>query len=66
MLRGQFTIAIVTRNMQQAARTSDNMAFMLMDSTTRAGGLVEFSPTAKRLTNPHDKRTEEYLSGRFG
>lgn len=65
-LRGQFTIVIVTHNMQQAARTSDQTAFMLMDSTTRAGGLVEFSPTAKLFTNPSEKRTEDYLSGRFG
>jgi phosphate transport system ATP-binding protein len=65
-LRGQFTIVIVTHNMQQAARTSDHTAFMLMDSATRAGGIVEFSPTARLFTNPSDKRTEEYLSGRFG
>jgi phosphate transport system ATP-binding protein len=65
-LRGQFTIVIVTHNMQQAARTSDHTAFMLMDPETRAGGLVEFGPTARLFTNPQDKRTEEYLSGRFG
>jgi phosphate transport system ATP-binding protein len=65
-LRGQFTIVIVTHNMQQAARTSDHTAFMLMDAETRAGGLVEFGLTARLFTNPQDKRTEEYLSGRFG
>lgn len=65
-LRGQFTIVIVTHNMQQAARVSDFTAFMLMHAQTRAGGLVEFGPTAGLFTNPRDRRTEEYLSGRFG
>ncbi len=65
-LRGQFTIVIVTHNMQQAARVSDHTAFMLMDPATRAGQLVEFSPTGEMFTNPRDPRTEAYLSGRFG
>jgi phosphate transport system ATP-binding protein len=65
-LRGEFTIVIVTHNMQQAARVSDRTAFMLMDPQTRAGTLVEFSPTGQLFTTPRDPRTEEYLGGRFG
>ncbi len=65
-LRGEFTILMVTHNMQQAARVSDHTAFMLMDAQTRAGNLVEFSPTGQLFTNPKDQRTEAYLSGRFG
>ncbi|MFV9505376.1 MAG: phosphate ABC transporter ATP-binding protein PstB [Oscillochloridaceae bacterium umkhey_bin13] len=65
-LRGEFTIVIVTHNMQQAARVSDRTAFMLMDSKNRAGNLVEYSFTNELFTSPKDPRTEEYLSGRFG
>ena len=65
-LRGEFTIVMVTHNMQQAARVSDRTAFLLMDSQTRAGKLIEFSPTGDLFTNPQDERTEAYLSGRFG
>ncbi len=65
-LRQNFTIVIVTHNMQQAARVSDMTAFMLMDRETRAGELVEFSPTSELFTTPKDKRTEDYISGRFG
>ncbi|NTV62736.1 MAG: phosphate ABC transporter ATP-binding protein [Oscillochloris sp.] len=65
-LRGQFTIVIVTHNMQQAARVSDRTAFMLMDSETRAGELIEYGPTGDMFTCPRDPRTEQYLSGRFG
>ncbi len=65
-LRGTFTIIIVTHNMQQAARVSDYTAFMLMDSRTRAGQMVEFGPTVQLFTNPGDPRTEAYLSGHFG
>jgi phosphate transport system ATP-binding protein len=65
-LRGEFTIVIVTHNMQQAARVSDRTAFMLMQPQTRAGQLVEYSPTGELFTNPRDPRTEAYLSGRFG
>jgi phosphate transport system ATP-binding protein len=65
-LRADFTIVIVTHNMQQAARISDLTAFMLMDSQTRAGGLVEFGSTDALFTSPRDSRTEEYISGRFG
>jgi len=52
--------------MQQAARASDETAFMLMDPETRAGQLVEFGPTHQLFTNPRDKRTEDYITGRFG
>jgi phosphate transport system ATP-binding protein len=56
----------VTHNMQQAARASDFTAFFLMDTEDRAGQLVEFGQTDKLFTNPTDKRTEEYITGRFG
>lgn len=65
-LQQNYTIVIVTHNMQQAARVSDMTAFMLMDRETRAGELVEFSPTSELFTAPKDKRTEDYISGRFG
>jgi phosphate transport system ATP-binding protein len=65
-LRRDYTIVIVTHNMQQAARASDYTAFFLMDAEDRAGQLVEFGPTDKLFTNPTDKRTEEYITGRFG
>jgi phosphate transport system ATP-binding protein len=64
-LRRQYTIIIVTHNMQQAARASDNTAFFLMDSD-RAGQLVEYGPTDQLFTAPNDKRTDDYISGRFG
>lgn len=65
-LRRNYTIVIVTHNMEQAARVSDYTAFMLMNPETRAGELVEIAPTQKLFTNPSDRRTEEYISGRFG
>jgi phosphate transport system ATP-binding protein len=65
-LRREYTIVIVTHNMQQAARASDETAFLLMNSETRAGQLIEFGPTIDIFTNPKDKRTEDYVSGRFG
>jgi phosphate transport system ATP-binding protein len=64
-LRESFTIVIVTHNMQQAARVSDRTAFMLMDEH-RAGTLVEYGTTGDIFTNPQDKRTEDYITGRFG
>jgi phosphate transport system ATP-binding protein len=64
-LRRNYTIIIVTHNMQQASRASDNTAFFLMDDD-RAGQLVEYGPTTELFTNPKDSRTEEYISGRFG
>jgi len=69
-LREDFTIIVVTHNMQQAARVSDRTAFFTAkpDATTgnRTGLLVEYAPTTKIFSNPSDKRTEDYISGRFG
>ncbi|WP_217352486.1 phosphate ABC transporter ATP-binding protein PstB [Candidatus Viridilinea mediisalina] len=65
-LRRDYTVVIVTHNMEQAGRVSDDTAFMLMDSQTRAGLLVEFGATGNIFTNPKDQRTEDYISGRFG
>jgi phosphate transport system ATP-binding protein len=69
-LRSDYTIIIVTHNMQQAARVSDRTAFFTArpDETTgnRTGLLVEFDQTAHIFSNPSDKRTEDYISGRFG
>ena len=59
-LKSQYTIVIVTHNMQQAARVAENTGFFLM------GKLVEFDSTHKIFTNPKDKRTEDYITGRFG
>jgi phosphate transport system ATP-binding protein len=59
-LAKRYTIIIVTHNMQQAARVSDRTAFLL------GGELVEYAPTEKMFTNPDDRRTEEYVSGKFG
>jgi phosphate transport system ATP-binding protein len=59
------TIIIVTHNMQQAARVSDWTAFMMTDEN-RIGRLAEFGPTKKIFTNPDNRETEEYISGRFG
>jgi len=64
-LAGEYTIIIVTHNMQQAARVSDYTAFMLADER-RIGELVEFGPTELLFTSPTDKRTEDYITGRFG
>ena len=59
-LKSQYTIVIVTHNMQQAARVAENTGFFLN------GKLVEFNSTHKIFTNPTDKRTEDYITGRFG
>ena len=59
-LKSQYTIVIVTHNMQQAARVAENTGFFLN------GKLVEFDSTHKIFTNPKDKRTEDYITGRFG
>jgi len=64
-LKKEYTIAIVTHNMQQASRASDFTAFMLAGED-RIGRLVEFAPTAQIFTNPTEKRTEDYITGRFG
>jgi phosphate transport system ATP-binding protein len=65
VLAADYTIVIVTHNMQQAARVSDMAAFFLADSD-RAGMLVEYGPTTQLFTNPKEKRTEDYITGRFG
>ena len=59
-LKSQYTIVIVTHNMQQAARVAENTGFFLN------GKMVEFNSTHKIFTNPSDKRTEDYITGRFG
>jgi phosphate transport system ATP-binding protein len=64
-LAENYTIVIVTHNMQQAARVSDMAAFLMMEED-RAGVLVEYGPTSALFTNPKDKRTEDYITGRFG
>jgi phosphate transport system ATP-binding protein len=64
-LARDFTIAIVTHNMQQAARVSDFTAVMMM-AEDRAGEMIEFGPAKDIFTNPKDRRTEDYITGRFG
>ncbi len=64
-LSKEYTVVIVTHNMQQASRVSDMTAFFLSDET-RTGKLIEFNPTTQIFTRPADKRTEDYISGRFG
>ena len=59
-LKNKYTVIMVTHNMQQAARISDNTAFFLL------GDLVEFGKTEQLFSNPRDKRTEDYITGRFG
>ncbi len=63
-LSSDYTIVIVTHNMQQAARVSDETAFLMVDKD-RAGYLVEFNSTQRIFTNPTDERTEAYITGRF-
>jgi phosphate transport system ATP-binding protein len=65
-LTRDFTIVIVTHNMQQAARVSDFTAFMLMNPEHRFGELIEFASTADLFNQPQDQRTEAYITGRFG
>jgi len=69
-LKQDYTIVMVTHNMQQAARVADMTAFFSVevreDGTGRHGILVEYAPTTKLFTNPADKRTEDYVTGRFG
>ena len=64
-LKKNYTIIIVTHNMQQAARASDYTAMMMIDDQ-RAGGVIEFADTKAIFTRPSDKRTEDYVTGRFG
>jgi phosphate transport system ATP-binding protein len=65
-LKGKFTIAIVTHNMQQAARASDITAFFNLEETGRPGRLVEVGATETIFTSPTAQATEDYVSGRFG
>jgi phosphate transport system ATP-binding protein len=65
-IKQEYTIVIVTHNMQQAARVSDATAFFTIDKTGDPGRLVEYDATSKIFKNPSEKRTEDYISGRFG
>ena len=69
-LRKEYSIVIVTHNMQQAARVSDRTAFLIVelesDEQHRFGRLVEYDETEKIFTNPSDKRTEDYVTGKVG
>jgi phosphate transport system ATP-binding protein len=68
-LKATYTIVVVTHNMQQAARVSDRTAFLTADvddKAVRCGVLVEYDRTDKIFTTPHDKRTDDYITGRFG
>jgi len=59
-LKQRYTIIIVTHNMQQASRISDKTAFFLL------GDLIEYDSTIKLFSQPHNKKTEDYITGRFG
>jgi len=65
-LKEQFTIVIVTHNMQQAARVSDKTAFFNLEATGKPGNLIEMDDTQQIFNNPGKKATEDYISGRFG
>lgn len=65
-LKKEYTIVIVTHNMQQAARASDFTAMMMLAGNSRAGTMIEFDETNTLFTRPKDKRTEDYVTGRFG
>jgi phosphate transport system ATP-binding protein len=65
-LKNGYTIIIVTHNMQQAARVSDFTAFFLQEETGEAARLIEYDKTGVLFTSPKDKRTEDYITGRFG
>jgi phosphate transport system ATP-binding protein len=65
-LKKEYTIVIVTHNMQQASRASDNTAFFNIEGTGKPGRLVEVDTTEKIFSNPTNKETEDYVSGRFG
>ncbi|MCL2867702.1 MAG: phosphate ABC transporter ATP-binding protein, partial [Clostridia bacterium] len=64
-LAEKYTIIIVTHNMEQAMRVSDISAFMMIEQD-KTGRLVEYAPTRQMFTHPKDKRTEDYITGRFG
>jgi phosphate transport system ATP-binding protein len=65
-LKERYTIVIVTHNMQQAARVSDFTAMMLLTEDRAAGTVIEFGKTQRLFTTPSDRRTEDYITGRFG
>jgi phosphate transport system ATP-binding protein len=65
-LKADYTIVIVTHNMQQAARVSDKTAFFNLAATGKPGHLIEINDTTKIFSNPTEKATEDYISGRFG
>jgi phosphate transport system ATP-binding protein len=65
-LKETYTIVIVTHNMQQAARVSDRTAFFNLSAVGKPGQLIEMDDTEKIFSNPSDRRTEDYISGRFG
>ncbi|TQS40715.1 phosphate ABC transporter ATP-binding protein PstB [Cryptosporangium phraense] len=65
-LKTDYTIVIVTHNMQQAARVSERTGFFNLSAVGKPGKLVEMDDTQKIFTNPSDKRTEDYITGRFG
>ena len=65
-LKNDYTIVIVTHNMQQAARVSDKTGFFNIEGTGKPGKLVEYDETSKIFNNPSEKATEDYISGRFG
>jgi phosphate transport system ATP-binding protein len=69
-LKDRYSIVIVTHNMQQAARVSDRTAFLIVeldsDEKNRWGRVIEYDDTEKIFTNPSDKRTEDYVSGKVG
>jgi phosphate transport system ATP-binding protein len=65
-LKKRYTIVIVTHNMQQAARASDFTAMMMLEQGTRAGTVIEYNETDTVFMRPSDKRTEDYVTGRFG
>lgn len=65
-LKDEYTIVIVTHNMQQAARVSQTTAFFNLEAVGQPGKLVEINPTEQVFTSPQEKATEDYISGRFG
>ena len=65
-LKASYTIVIVTHNMQQAARVSDRTGFFNLEATGKPGKLIEIDDTATIFSSPHEKQTEDYISGRFG
>lgn len=65
-LKDEYTIVIVTHNMQQAARVSDRTAFFNLAAQGQPGKVVEMDDTSRMFTNPSQKATEDYITGRFG